>query len=119
MGQKPFTLKQVAKKWGVAYGTVKNKAYRDGWRNQLTQAKAERDKRSSVIVARYVTEVRWYQARVARAAIVKAMKALTQFKPEDLTVSEVIRLLKLGLEQERRALGIPKLRPPEHHPPQV
>ena len=53
VGQKPFTLKQVATKWGVAYGTVKNKAYRDGWRNQLTQAKAERDKRSSVIVARY------------------------------------------------------------------
>ena len=113
-GQKRFTLKQVAKKWGVAYGTVKNKAYRDGWRNQLTQAKAARDKRSSVIVARYETEVRWYQARVARAAIVKALKALTQL---DLTASEVIRLLKLGLEQERRALGIPKLRPPEHHPP--
>ena len=114
VGQKPFTLKQVAKKWGVAYGTVKNKAYRDGWRNQLTQAKAERDKRSSVIVARYVTEVRWCQARLARVAIVKALKALNQM---DLTVSEAIRLLKLGLEQERRALGIPKLRPPEHHPP--
>ncbi len=114
VGQKPFTLKQVATKWGVAYGTVKNKAYRDGWRNQLTQAKAERDKRSSVIVARYVTEVRWLQARLARVAIVKAMKALKQ---KDLTVSEAIRLVKLGLEQERRALGIPKLRPPEHHPP--
>ena len=114
VGQKPFTLKQVATKWGVAYGTVKNKAYRDGWRNQLTQAKAERDKRSSVIVARYVTEVRWLQARVARVAIVKAMKVLKQ---KDLTVSEAIRLVKLGLEQERRALGIPKLRPPEHHPP--
>ncbi len=114
VGQKPFTLKQVATKWGVAYGTVKNKAYRDGWRNQLTQAKAERDKRSSVIVARYETEVRWLQARLARVAIVKALKALNQM---DLTVSEAIRLLKLGLEQERRALGIPKLRPPEHHPP--
>ena len=44
----------------------------------------------------------------------KAMKALTQL---DLTASEATRLLKLGLEQERRALGIPKLRPPEHHPP--
>ena len=44
----------------------------------------------------------------------KALKALTQL---DLTASEVIRLLKLGLEQERRALGIPKLSPPEHHPP--
>ena len=116
-GQKPFTLKQVAKKWGVAYGTVKNKAYRDGWRNQLTQAMAERDKRSSVIVARYETEVRWLQARVARAAIVKALKALKQFKPKDLTASEATRLLKMGLEQERRALGIPKLRPPEHQPP--
>ena len=114
VGQKPFTLKQVATKWGVAYGTVKNKAYRDGWRNQLTQAKAERDKRSSVIVARYVTEVRWLQARVARVAIVKAMKVLKQ---KDLTVSEAIRLVKLGLEQERRALGIPKLSPPEDHPP--
>ena len=114
VGQKPFTLKQVATKWGVAYGTVKNKAYRDGWRNQLTQAKAERDKRSSVIVARYETEVRWLQARLARVAIVKALKALNQM---DLTVSEAIRLLKLGLEQERRALGIPKLSPPEDHPP--
>ncbi len=51
---------------------------------------------------------------MARAAIVKALKAVTQFKPEDLTASDMIRLLKMGLEQERRALGIPKLRPPEH-----
>ncbi len=58
MGELPIRI-ALKTAWGVAYGTVKNKAYRDGWRNQLTQAKAERDKRSSVIVARYVTEVRW------------------------------------------------------------
>ncbi len=120
-GQKRFTLKQVAKKWGVAYGTVKNKAYRDGWRGQLADSISDRDKRSLKEVRDRAmwdeTEVRLRQARVARAAMAKAMKALTQFKPEDLTVSDMIRLLRMALEQERRALGIPKLSPPEDHPP--
>ena len=118
MGQKRFTLKQVAKKWNVAYGTVKNNAYRDGWRSQLVDSISDRDKRSLKEVRDRAmwdeTEVRWRQARLARVAIVKALKALTQL---DLTASEATRLLKMGLEQERRALGIPKLSPPEHHPP--
>ncbi len=121
VGQKPFTLKQVAKKWGVAYGTVKNKAYRDGWRGQLADSISDRDKRSlKEVRARAMwdeTEVRLRQARVARAAMAKALKAIIQIKQKDLTVSMATRMLKMGLEQERRALGIPKLSPPEHHPP--
>ncbi len=42
---------------------------------------------------------------------------LKDIKPSDLSPNEAIRLLKLGLEQERRALGIPDVMPPEHQPP--
>ncbi len=121
VGQKPFTLKQVAKKWNVAYGTVKNKAYRYGWRGQLTESISDRDKRSLKEVRDRAmwdeTEVRLRQAGMARVATAKAVEALKYIKASDLSPNEAFRLLKLGLEQERRALGIPNVMPPEHQPP--
>ncbi len=117
VGQKRFTLKQVAKKWNVAYGTVKNKAYRDGWRGQLADSISDRDKRSLKEVRDRAmwdeTEVRLRQARMARVAMAKALKYI---KASDLSLNQAFRLLKLGLEQERRALGIPDVMPPEHQP---
>ncbi len=41
---------------------------------------------------------------------------LKDIKPSDLSPNEAIRLLELGLEQERRALGIPNVTRPEHQP---
>ena len=117
VGQKPFTLKQVATKWNVAYGTVKNKAYRDGWRGQLADFISDRDKRSLKEVRNRAmwdeTEVRLRQARMARVAMAKALKYI---KASDLSPNQAITLLELGLEQERRALGIPDVMPPEHQP---
>jgi hypothetical protein len=63
------------------------------------------------------TEVRRRQAGMARVAIAKALEALKYIKASDLSPNEAFRLLKLGLEQERRALGIPNVMPPEHQPP--
>ena len=120
VGQKRFTLKQVATKWGVAYGTVKNKAYRDGWRGQLAEYISDRDKRALKEVrdrARWdETEVRLRQAGMARVAMAKGVEALKYIKASDFSPNQVSRLLKLGLEQERRALGIPDVMPPEHQP---
>ncbi len=117
VGQKPFTLKQVATKWNVAYGTVKNKAYRDGWRGQLADFISDRDKRSLKEVRNRAmwdeTEVRLRQAGMARVATAKALKYI---KASDLSPNQAITLLKLALEQERRALGIPDVMPPEHQP---
>ena len=73
LGVGTATVQRVLR-YGTVKNTVKNKAYRYGWRDQLTQAKAELDRRSLVEVTRYVTEVRWRQARLARVAIVKALK---------------------------------------------
>jgi len=117
-GGKPFSLKQVAKKWGASYGTVKNRAHKDKWRGDLTKAMEDRDKRSIQEVKDQsvwsVSEVRWRQARMARMAMAKAMEALNRIKVEDLTQKNAIRLLELGLEQERRALGIPTITKVEH-----
>ena len=114
----PFTLKELAVRYGVVYGTVKNRAHREGWRVELTEALAERDKQATTeVMSRAVwdvAEVRWRQARIARVAMTKAMAALAKIDVDKLTASEAIRLLDLGLEQERRALGIAVVTRIEH-----
>ena len=50
-------------------------------------------------------------------AMAKAVEALKYIKASDLSLNQAFRLLKLGLEQERRALGIPDVMPPEDELP--
>ncbi len=82
---------------------------------------SDRDKRSLKEVRDRAmwdeTEVRLRQAGMARVAMAKAVEALKYIKASDLSLNQAFRLLKLGLEQERRALGIPDVMPPEHQPP--
>ena len=117
----PYTLKDLANQYGAAYGTVKNRAAREGWRSDLTEALGERDELASKeVLSRAVwdvAEVRWRQARIARVAMQKAMEVLKDVTPENTTKSEAIRLLELGMEQERRALGIPTVTKIQHEHP--
>jgi hypothetical protein len=52
-------------------------------------------------------EVRLRQATISRQAINKALAAIDGIDPSKLDVKDAIALLRLGLENERKALGIP------------
>lgn len=111
-GGKPYTLRDVAEKWGVSYGQVRNVAARDKWNQELAQQKEARAKAAVQSVQTYEqyneAEIRSRQARYARLAMGKAMQKLNSVDPAKLTVKEAIELLRLGLVEERKALGMPE-----------
>ena len=110
--QKPFTLKDLSLKWCVSYKTIRNKASQENWAGQL-QAKVK--EQNTQIVAEVQSqgafneaEIRLRQAEIARKAVSKALVKLENVKPNELTNKEAIDLLKLGLIEERKALGLPE-----------
>ena len=107
----PYTLKDVAAKWGVSYGQARNIAGRDKWNAELAQREKERNNKALEKVQTYEqfneAEIRSRQARYSRLAMGKAMQRLAALDPATLTVKEAIELLKLGLVEERKALGLP------------
>jgi hypothetical protein len=54
-------------------------------------------------------DVRLRQANFSRVAVDKAMATICLLNPEDLSAKDAIALLRLGLEQERKAMGIPEV----------
>lgn len=107
----PFTLKDVAARWKLNYGTLRNHASAGGWNDRLHEIVEQRNQKTQEIVQNSISyeeaEVRTRQARIARLAQDKATIALESIKPEDLSNREVIDLLRFSLEAERRALGMP------------
>ena len=52
-------------------------------------------------------EIRQRQAQIARFLTDKALRRLINLPPEQLTKKEAIELVRLGLGEERKALGLP------------
>ena len=108
--QQPFTLKELSIRWKIAYKTIRNKASIEKWNDELQERIAEQQ--SSIIhqvqavQIETETEIRERQATIARNMVNKAMEKLATVAPEDLTNREAIELAKLGLVEERKALGL-------------
>lgn len=107
----PYSYTDIAREFGVVPGTVRNRASKEKWKDALLDAvreKAEND----VNVAKEATsfdeaETRHRQATYARVAQAKAILRLRDLDASSLTIREAIDLLKLGLNEERSALGLP------------
>ena len=107
--EKPFTLKMLAAAYGMSAGVVRAKAADEKWNKILARRRDEldsnvRDKLADSAVFNEV-EVRIRQATYARLAQSKAITKLQMVEPKDLSVNQALLLLKLGLEEERKALG--------------
>lgn len=106
----PFTLKALSEKWGVKYGTMRNRAGNESWNAKLDELREERTDLARTVTNNYVAyeeaEVRGRQARIARVALAKAAEKLDKLKPGEMTVREAIELARMGFEQERKALGM-------------
>jgi lambda repressor-like predicted transcriptional regulator len=107
--KKGMSLRTLAEHWSVSYGTLRNKAATENWNAAITEEEQIRAERVTVIVrereVQEEAEVRLRQARVARMALSKAEARLKELNPSLLSVREVIDLLRLGLVEERAALG--------------
>lgn len=106
---KRYTLSELAKRWSLTYATVKNKASKEGWSDLLAEAKREKAKgaldRLKADATIVESDIRVRQAAYAQVASEKAIQALRRIDIDQLKIRDIIDLLKLGLVEERRALG--------------
>ncbi len=108
-----YTLQETAEAFGLAYGTVRNKAAQDDWTVEL--ATRLKDAADSAVtqavehVAEVEADIRNRQARIARKLYERAEKTLDDLGDEfKLDPTNIERWIKTGMIQEREALGIGK-----------
>lgn len=121
LNNKPMTLGQVALKFNASASTVANKSSEEKWAEELAFKMKNRDdivataltERSTQAVQRlnedFITaevEVRRRHALMAKGLQAKGMAALKAIKIEHLKPMEAIAMLRLGLDEERLALGL-------------
>lgn len=106
----PFTLAQLAERWSCAYGSVRNRASREQWGDQLKKAKAERTEGSiehvKKILALDEAEIRARHVKVAKKLQAFAINKLASLKPGELTKKEAIDLYDRAARHERDAAGL-------------
>jgi hypothetical protein len=106
----PYTMKQLAEDMHLNYGSLRQVAFHEKWNSEL---EVLRTKKHNAILNRIVEmqvlseiDIRLRQAHVARLAQSKAYEHLSGLDPTKMTTKNAIALLALGLEQERKALGM-------------
>jgi len=106
-----YTLQQLALKWSVRYKTLAAISAKEHWYEQLAERKTEIAEQSirnvQSLESFNETEVRIRQASIAREAYDLGLKKLRMLTPEMVTPRLMVELLRLGLDNERKALGLP------------
>lgn len=101
----------MARAWAIPYKTIRNRASAESWREHLRQRAIEH---SSDVVSRIKASeladevaVRMRHAEIARRTLNKALQRLETLDPQKLSAKETADLIRLGLSEERKALGLP------------
>lgn len=107
----PYMYNDVAKRFGVAEKTVRTHASKGNWQHKLNeQLRVQNQDLISKIQEQELNteaEIRHRQANLSRKMVDMAMIKLTDISPRELTVKQAIDLARLGLIEERKALGLP------------
>ena len=107
----PYIYKDAAKRFGVAEKTVRMHASKDNWQQKLNEKLREQNQEliSKIQEQELNTEaeIRHRQADLSRKLVDMAMTKLKSICPHELTVKQAIDLARLGLVEERKALGLP------------
>jgi hypothetical protein len=117
-----ISLREFGKQRGINYNHIRIKSSEDKWaaavanrtkdieqrvNDQLIQRSADAITAVRQALASDEFEVRERQATIARGMQKKAISRLDTIPVDQLTAKEAIDMLRIGMEQERRALGIP------------
>ena len=122
-----YTLEETARYFDLSPGVVRNRASKEGWNDELRRLLRDVDVAARQQIRKEAirthTDVRRDQAKVSRALYAVAGRCLmriSQRMDEDpdyfLPPAMIVRLAHLGLVQERKALGVPDLAPPDEKP---
>lgn len=117
-----ISVSALAREFNIVPKTAQNKAAKDKWYDELRGLKdlVTDDIKDAIfpnqhdVVTRIKADsineevaVRKRHLVIARNVLIKASMKLKNIKPEDLTIREALDFMKLGITEERRALGIP------------
>ncbi len=128
MSGKVLLMGDLAKKYGFSPQSVRNRSSRDGWPAQIQKLKEQREillgekltERTTIVLdklndefATTELEVRKRHAFTARSLQVRAVNRLKDLPLEAFSPKDALAMLKLGLEEERKALGMPEVYVPQ------
>lgn len=114
-------MRDLADKYGLQHQSVRNYASREKWSEQIEKIRSEREdllttkltERTNMALDKLNEEfatnevaIRKRHALIARGLQVRAVTRLKQFKMEEFSPRDALFMLKLGLDEERRALGL-------------
>jgi hypothetical protein len=107
----PYAYKELCIKFDIAHKTIRTHASKGQWQQKLNDKLLEQNQQVIAKVQEQEliseVEVRQRQAMLSREMIDMAMTKLKSIKPHDLTIKQAIDLARLGLMEERKALGLP------------
>ena len=106
----PYAYKELGKKFNIAHKTIRTHASKGKWQQKLNDKLKEQNQQIIAKVQEQEiiseAEIRQRQASLSRKLIKKAMAKLDSIAPKDLTIKQAIDLVKLGLTEERKSLGM-------------
>lgn len=112
-GEPAYTLKQLAAAWGIAYVVIRQMSSKHKWGPQLKERLAklqeETHARLHEVALFDEIEIRTRQATYARLAssiAFQKLQTLDEKAIKNMSVKDAVELLKIGLGEERQALGI-------------
>lgn len=120
--KKGMNFRQLAAANDISWAQVRNRASQEDWTGQLelrlqhydqevarrlgAAANAVTEKLQDQFIGNEI-EIRRRHAKAARGIQGKALERIATMSIEEMKPSDAIAMLKLGLEEERRAMGMP------------
>ncbi len=104
------SLKGMAKKYNISYGSLKNRSSKEGWKNELILSKNKIHKKvsSELIENKVLTEleVRRKNYDAADLCLDKGVENLLRLTDDEFTPETVIKLIQLGMKGRSDSTGI-------------
>ncbi len=105
-----WSLKDISLHYGVPYDTVAEHSSKEKWFPTLRscQERIEAEAEEQMIKRLAITEadIRIRQQQVSAHVITKAMAGIEGLDPSKMSAKDLTNLLRLGLTQEREAVGL-------------
>lgn len=102
---KERTLPKVAEKLGKSLGLISRWSSEHGWVERVNAWDDEADRQAAQKQLKDIANARVRQRKQAVKMQLKALQLLESIREGDAKLSEIVSLMKLGMEQERICLG--------------
>lgn len=109
-----YSLAKIAKKWDVNPTYLRARAAKEKWLDQVLGAVTRKKELVVAKITEYVAETeaetrkrQVMYSRLAQSIAAKKLNEMTEIEIKKLAPSTAMKMLVLGMEQERDALGMP------------